>query len=133
MIDWTKRKVWTAEQIKHEQLVNGTPVNWELDRRSWARRQIAAVAFGIELRDISTMFANDYDRIAETINPREGTCDPILDEFFLRHFTPMTTSWIHHHPMLDEVAETFDRYQTMMRGMASVTVPKYAHLLKQRV
>lgn len=103
-----------------------------LKQRSWARQQLAAVTYGIEIRNVSIMFESDWDRIAQTIEPQLGTCHPVVDEFFATKFSPLTTSWIHHHPLLDVIGPAFDRYLVIMRGCFDFTKPNYVALVKQK-
>lgn len=127
-IDWSKHRVWSAEMIRAEQdrrLEHRPELPFEMRQQIWRRRQLASVTFGIELRGVSVMLATDWHRIAQGIDRSMGTCDPLLDEFWVTRFSPMTTKWIHDHPLLDEVAEVFDRYRTAMRGCFDFENPRY--------
>jgi hypothetical protein len=104
----------------------------DLIRRRWARSNLASLTFGIEVRGVSIVTERDWNRVAENINPALGVCDPFLDEFWVRHFSPMTTAWIHQHPDLDTVSDAFDRYVLIMRGHFDFTREPYCHQLKQR-
>lgn len=131
MTDWSKRKVWTSEQIRAEQdrrLDTSHEIAPDLRAEIWRRRQLASVTFGIELRGVSIMLASDWHNLASRVDRRRGTCDPLLDEFWATRFSPMTTKWIHDHPLLDEVAEVFDRYRTVMRGHFGFDRPQYRDL-----
>ncbi len=103
-----------------------------LRRETYRRNQICATTFGIELRDVSVMLEGDWDRIAQSIDTSLGVCDPVLDEFFRTRFSPLTTSWIHEHPRLEEVAQWFDRYQRIMRGCFDFSHPSYRDKVKRK-
>jgi hypothetical protein len=124
----------TAEKIRSAALARGdvfTPAQDLIAREYWRRRQLASVTFGIELRGISIMLESDWDRIAASIDRRVGTCDPVVDEFFITQFSPMTTKWIHHHPLLDVIGGWFDHYRQIMGTHFDFTRPAYAALTKQ--
>lgn len=111
-IDWTKRKVWTAEQIiaeKREMRRKGKPkwgdtaIEWEIKRRI----VVAVAAYAYEIENNPIMSDHMWDRIAQEINPKMGTCHPELDEFFASKFSPMTGMWIHDHPDLAGIARIY--------------------------
>jgi hypothetical protein len=84
----------------------GTPIEREVRRRI----QISVFAYAYEIADQPLVDDYDFDRLATAINKRQGTCHPVLDEFFLTQFSPMTGMWIHNHPDLAGIKRTFDRY-----------------------
>lgn len=122
----------TAERIRAQSPFKSTPEEDILRARIWRRKQLASVTFGIELRGVSIMLESDWDRIAARIEPRVGTGNLLIDDFFAGCFSPMTTSWIHRHPELDKVGQLFDRYRTIMAGHFDFTQPRYAHLTKRK-
>lgn len=123
------KKVISARDLAPPPL---TPQQTYLMTETWRRRQLAAVTFAIEVREVPLMLERDWDRIAQRIQTRLGTCDPEIDEFWCTKFSPMTTAWIHHHPRLDEVATAYDHYRLIMGGQFDFTSPKYAHLVKRK-
>lgn len=86
----------------------GSPIEREVYRRIL----IAVAAYAYEVKDTTILSDREFDRIAQRINPRVGTCHPVLDEFFATHFSPMTGMWIHHHPELDKIAALYKRHYT---------------------
>lgn len=88
------------------------PAKWgSVVEREVQRRIILSVAaFAYEIRADAFMSDHAFDKLAESINPRQGTCHPILDEFFAHHFSPMTGMWIHQHPDLVGIERIFDRW-----------------------
>ena len=84
----------------------GTPIEQEVRRRI----TVAVAAYAYEVLDISIMADHDFDRLAQTINPQQGTCHPLLDEFFAHRFSPMTGMWIHDHPELPKIKAIFERW-----------------------
>lgn len=84
----------------------GLPI--EVETRN--RVQIAVGAYAYEIK--STPIFNDatFDRLAQLIQPRMGTCHPLIDEFFATEFSPMTGMWIHKHPELTKIAAVYQRY-----------------------
>lgn len=87
----------------------GSPVEREVRRRI----QVAVGAFGYEIANKPIMPDNVWDRMAQQINPKLGTCHPLIDEFFATQFSPMTGMWIHHHPELGRIEQIFTRYYAL--------------------
>lgn len=110
-IDWSRWKVWTAPKIKaavREREMAEWGKQIEIETRNRIRLAIAAYAY--EVRNTSIMTDHEFDRLAQSIRPRMGTCHPLLDEFFITRFSPMTGMWIHHHPELRRIAELFQEH-----------------------
>lgn len=111
-IDWTKRKVWSSEAIRAEIAAQTPETFWgrtiEIETRRRIIISIAAYAYEFENNPVVT--DRDFDRLAQEINPRLGTCHPVLDEFFASRFTPMTGMWIHDHPELDDVERRYREF-----------------------
>ncbi len=108
-IDWSKHKVWSAEQIRGEQreLALGDWGNaTEIETRRRIRVAIAAYAY--EVLDRPIMSDTEFDKLAQSIQPKVGTCHPMLDEFFVTRFSPMTGMWIHDHPELRRVQALYN-------------------------
>ena len=113
-IDWSKHRVWTAEQIVAErQAISdayygkwGRAIEVEVRRRI----HLSVATYAYEVMDSPIMPDHVWDQLAQTINPQLGTCHPIIDEFFAAHFSPMTGMWIHLHPELDAVKRTYERH-----------------------
>lgn len=103
-IDWSKRHLWSSQAIRDERRELdlsdwGSPIEVETRRR--IRLSIATYAY--EVLDKPVMSDAEWDKLAQSIQPRVGTCHPLLDEFFVVHFSPMTGMWIHDHPELDRI------------------------------
>lgn len=88
----------------------GTPVEYEVRRRI----QIAVLTYAYEVMDAPIVSDNEWDWLAGKINKYQGTCHPVLDEFFLTQFSPMTGMWIHNHPELAGIKRTYDRYKHLV-------------------
>lgn len=110
-IDWSKRKVWSSEAIRAEQ--------WEVELGDWGsdievetrrRIRLAVAAFAYEVHDKPIISDAAFDKLAQSIRPRMGTCHPLLDEFFITRFSPMTGMWIHDHPELRKIKALYDRF-----------------------
>jgi hypothetical protein len=86
----------------------GSPVETEVRRRITA----AVAAYAYEVRDEPIMSDTAFDKLVQSINPKMGTCHPILDEFFASRFSPMTGIWIHDHPELPGIIAILDRWYT---------------------
>lgn len=86
----------------------GDPIEREVHRRI----TIAVAAYAYEIKSTPILSDYSFDKLAQSINPRMGTCHPLLDEFFASKFSPMTGMWIHEHPELPKVAATYRRYYT---------------------
>jgi len=115
-IDWAKRRLWSAENIQAEGREMalgdwGSPI--ELETRRRIRVSIAAYAYEFLSREI--MSDAEFDKLAQSIRPKMGTCHPILDEFFVVHFSPMTGMWIHHHPALAGIKSLYQMHYASRR------------------
>ena len=121
----------TAEKLRSA-LPQTTALEDRLRSVIWCRKQLCAVTYGIELRDVSVMLESDWDRAAASIDRTMGTGHPLIDEFFAVHFSPMSTAWIHHHPELERVGKAFDRYQLIMRTHFDFERPDYRDKRKRK-
>lgn len=115
-IDWTKRKVWTAEMIDAERSAldaaerTARPWGAAIEQEVRRRIKVSVAAYAYEIANRSIMSDDEWDLLAQTINPRLGTCHPVVDEFFAAQFSPMTGMWIHDHPELEKIAQIYRRY-----------------------
>lgn len=113
-IDWTKHKLWTAEMIvaERERIDAETYGRWgkaiEVEVRRRIRLSVATYAYEIMNEHIMPDF--EWDLLAQQINPKLGTCHPVIDEFFAAQFSPMTGMWIHNHPDLGGIKRLYDRH-----------------------
>lgn len=110
-IDWTKHKVWTAEMIVAERDRLDTK-EWGSPREQEVKRRIdlCVATYAYEVADSPIMSDSDWDRLAQFINPKLGTGHPLVDEFFVTQFSPMTGMWIHHHPELGRIKEIYEKH-----------------------
>ena len=67
-------------------------------------------SYAYEIADRPFVSDADFDYRAQQIRPRMATGHPLLDEFFLAEFSPMTGMWIHHHPELAKIRDIYDHY-----------------------
>lgn len=112
-IDWSKHKVWSAEAIQAERdRLNveeygrwGRAIEMETKRRI----DLCVATYAYEIADNPIMPDHQWDRLAQFINPKLGTCHPIVDEFFAAEFSPMTGMWIHNHPDLAGIKRLYER------------------------
>lgn len=112
-IDWSKHKVWTAEMIVAEREFleqQDRPWGSAIEREVKRRIDCAVAAYAYEIRATTIMPDSTWDYLAQTINPKLGTCHPLIDEFFLVHFSPMTGMWIHKHPELEGIERIYNRH-----------------------
>ena len=90
----------------------GSPRELEVRRRI----QISVAAYAYEIENSPIMSDALFDWFAGNICKRMGTCHPIIDEFFVAHFSPMTGMWIHHHPELEGIERIFRTSADNMRS-----------------
>lgn len=113
-IDWSKHRVWSAEAIiaERERLTDQVYGKWgrmiEIETRR--RIHLCVATYAYEIADSPIMPDHTWDYLAQTINPKLGTCHPLIDEFFVVHFSPMTGMWIHHHPELEGIERIYKRH-----------------------
>lgn len=87
-------------------LWGGSPVEVEVRFRI----KVAIAAYAYEIADAPIMTDFEFDRLAQSIHPKIGTCHPLIDEFFATQFSPMTGMWIHHHPELPRIKALYEKY-----------------------
>lgn len=73
---------------------------------------VAVWAYAYEFKDVSLVSDGAFDEVCRQVERdiKIKTGKPHLDNWFLHHFQAHTGQWIHHHPELRKVAETYDRY-----------------------
>lgn len=89
----------------------GTPIELEVRRRI----QVSVAAYAYEIANAPVMSDAAFDWLAERVSKHMGTYHPLLDEFFITQFSPMTGMWIHNHPELEGIARIYARRASDMR------------------
>lgn len=93
----------------------GTPRELEVRRRI----QLSIAAYAYEFESSPVMDDSLFDWFASRICKRMGTGHPMLDEFFIIHFSPMTGMWIHKHPELPKIERLYRQQGDAMRSYFS--------------
>ena len=88
------------------------PLPHEIERRR--RIHLSVATYGYEIMDRPIMPDAVWDLMAQSVDRYQGTGHPLVDEFFLTQFSPMTGMWIHNHPELDGIKRLFDQYWKAM-------------------
>ena len=91
-----------------EPLDRYTPTPREIEVRR--RISVCVAAYAYEIANKPIMSDLDWDQLAQRVDRSMGTGHPLLDEFFVTQFSPMTAMWIHNHPELGGIKRIFDRY-----------------------
>lgn len=113
-----------TDELRHPLGTWGSSLELEVRRRI----QVSIAAYAYEIESNPVMSDALYDWFAERVRPRMGTCHPLLDEFFVVHFTPMTGMWIHQHPQLDRIRHKYIHHGDAMRAyFAQDKVQKLLH------
>lgn len=89
----------------------GSPIEREIRKRI----QLSVATYAYEIASTTIMPDSLWDTMAQSIDPRMGTCHPLVDEFFAAQFSPMTGMWIHHHPELPKIKDAYERYYALTR------------------
>ena len=63
-----------------------------------ARIRLAVAAWAYEVHDDPILTDAEFDALALSIDVRESTSRPDLDEWFRENFNPSTGMWVHNHP-----------------------------------
>jgi NAD-dependent DNA ligase len=71
---------------------------------------MAVAAYAYEFMDSPIISDAEFDQESLKINPQIDTGRPELDHFFRTEFHPDTGGWIHRHPELEKVAQTYHRW-----------------------
>lgn len=113
-IDWTKHRVWSAEMIvaERDRLTELEYGKWgrAIEIETHRRIRLCVATYAYEIADDPIMPDHVWDMIAQQINPKLGTCHPLVDEFFAAEFSPMTGMWIHNHPELEGIKRLYEKY-----------------------
>lgn len=86
-----------------------------IERETRRRVHLCVATYAYEVADQPIMSDGQWDELAQKIDTRMGTGHPLLDEYFLTEFSPMTGLWIHDHPELEKVRHAFDTMGSAMR------------------
>lgn len=97
-----------------EPLPRHVPTRLEVEVRR--RIQVSVGAYAYEIANKPIMSDAQWDQQAAQIDRWMGTCHPLLDEFFVAEFSPMTAMWIHNHPELGGIKRIFTRYYGALRS-----------------
>lgn len=100
----------TAEALRAKHPQGESRWNLPIEVETRRRILISVASYAYEIKDTPIMGDRTWDMIAQSIQPRVGTCHPQLDEFFITKFSPMTGMWIHDHPELDKIARLYANY-----------------------
>lgn len=74
------------------------------------RIKLAVWAYAYEIEDNPIVSDQEFDRMAESINLNIMTGRIDLDMWWMENFQPHTGQWIHEHPELAKVKQTYERY-----------------------
>ena len=85
---------------------------WGSDEEVERRRRIvlSVTCYAYEIADAPLVSDSEFDWAAQAIRPSISTGHPLLDEFFLTEFSPMTGLWIHKHPELGKIRGLYEHY-----------------------
>ncbi len=83
------------------------------------RIHLAIATYAYEIADDPIMSDSQWDWLAQSIQPQATTGHPLLDEFFIVHFSPMTGMWVHDHPQLDALKRDYGQFGASMRSFYS--------------
>ncbi len=118
-IDWNKSRVWTAEMIvaERERLSQLEYGRWgrAIEIETHRRIRLSVATYAYEIADNPIWPDSQWDVVAQQINPKLGTCHPIIDEFFAAEFSPMTGMWIHKHPELAGIKKIYEQHYAHRR------------------
>lgn len=100
------------------QIINGnivTPWGTPIERERKRRIDLSVATYAYEIRDRPILSDAAWDEMAQGVDKFLTTGHPLLDEFFLVEFSPMTGLWIHRHPELDKVRHLFETFGDVLR------------------
>lgn len=76
--------------------------------RNRIRLSVAAYAYEFEAESIMT--DQQFDDLANSINPSVETGNDLLDEFFRTEFVTFSGVWIHSHPEIEKLRHLYHKY-----------------------
>lgn len=71
---------------------------------------LTVAAYAYEFDSNSIISDADYDELSRQVDLSIDTARPDLDAFWRKEFHPDTGQWIHDHPELDKVKQTYERW-----------------------
>ena len=74
------------------------------------RIRLSVAAYAYEFVGDSIMSDQEYDELSLKINPKEKTCNDMMDKFFRTQFQPDTGMWIRVHPELGKLDYIYTTY-----------------------
>ncbi len=82
----------------------------QVEHETRRRIMVSVWAYAYEFDNVSLVNDHHFDAECRRINPAISTGRPALDDFFRTVFHPDTGMWIHKHPELEKVAQTYNRW-----------------------
>lgn len=82
----------------------------KVDQETKNRIRLSVAAYAFEFENDPTMYDQEFDNLAHSINPKLRTGNPSVDDLFETRFDPYSTEWVHCHPDINGLRELYFRY-----------------------
>lgn len=76
------------------------------------RIRVSLAAYAYEMLNESWITDQEFDLLAQSINPTIATGNELLDTFFRDHFSADTGMWIYQHPELEKLKQLYEQLTT---------------------
>jgi len=81
-----------------------------VEMQTHLRIKLCVAAYAYEVENSEIMTDSEFDKKCLEVDTSIDTGYEVMDRFFREQFDPSTGQWIHRHPELDKVKQTYNKY-----------------------
>jgi hypothetical protein len=83
------------------------------EKQTKLRIKLSVAAYAYEIENSEIMSDAEFDKKCLEVDTSIDTGHEVMDRFFREQFDPSTGQWIHLHPELDKVKQTYNKYYNL--------------------
>jgi hypothetical protein len=91
----------------------GSPV----EKQTHLRIKLCIAAYAYEIENSEIMSDAEFDKKCLEVDTSIDTGNEVMDRFFREQFDSSTGQWIHRHPELNKVEQTYNKYYKLKRNI----------------
>jgi hypothetical protein len=105
----------SLESFFHEE---DKPTKWgsPVEKQTHLRIKLSIAAYAYEIENSEIMSDAEFDKKCLEVDTSIDTGNEVMDRFFREQFDSSTGQWIHRHPELNEVKQTYNKYYKLKRN-----------------
>ena len=84
-----------------------------MEKQTKLRIKLSVAAYAYEIENSEIMSDAEFDKKCLEVDTSIDTGHEVMDRFFREQFDPSTGQWIHLHPELDKVKQTYNKYYNL--------------------